>query len=657
MVGRPLLSSGPAQNTGALQSEARHATCSMFRRAHSSAWIATMVAVLLATSPAGAERQERFRSGVALLELNVGVLDAEGQPVPDLRAQDFDVRVGGRERKVLLARYRATTGDARESIGQAYGPSVPFATNTAGQRGQVVVLAIDLETLKAGHEQVMLRTAARLIEAAGPNDAFGLLPIPGKSVDLTRDRAAILRALGLVRGTSARSFRRFSISVDEAVAFEQHHRRVIEDVVERECPQFLLGCPAELRDDAAELLRNARRHIQTFLTSVARVAARFQAIDAPKTFVIMSGGLPFEQESLTYFQEVKRQIVAAGIAVYAVQLHTPETDASNRRPGGVDFYAASDLDKGLANVASMTGGRFLSGVGTAAGAFDRITAAVMHGYVLGVELDAADSAGKPLDVRVEVRRPNMAVTAPLQATPRQPAARPAVQLAQVLAAPVPASALPLTAAAYVVRGSESGTLKVIIFGEIDVAGEMAPQFAVQVLSGERPVHETNGTAAAGPAGAQVLTAAQIAPGSYVIKLGAAQASRAGTLELPLSVQLRTLGALRISDLITGSDAAGFRPAITLRGGERAAALVEAYGEATELTALTATAAIRRRGSDSVLKQSEASIARTGEPDRCVILGALDTRGLEPGVYVLSMSMRSGAAETTVSGYLRIAAPE
>jgi hypothetical protein len=67
--------------------------------AHSSAWIATMVAVLLATSPAGAERQERFRSGVALLELNVGVLDAEGQPVPDLRAQDFDVRVGGRERK------------------------------------------------------------------------------------------------------------------------------------------------------------------------------------------------------------------------------------------------------------------------------------------------------------------------------------------------------------------------------------------------------------------------------------------------------------------------------------------------------------------------------------------------------------------------------
>ena len=608
-----------------------------------------------------AQSQEPFRSGVALLELNVGVLDADGQPVPDLREQDFVVRVAGRERKVVLARYRSaeTSGGpdtrAADPAADATTRVVPFGANTAAPRGQIVILVIDLETLKAGHEQVMLRTAAQLIESAGPHDAFGLLPIPGKSVDLTRDRGAILRALALVRGTSTRSFRRFGLSVEEARGFEQRNHRITKEVIARECPQFLAGCQGELYADAAELLRHARGHIHTFLTNLSRVATRLQAIDAPKTLVILSGGLPFEQDSLGYFQEAKRQIAAAGITVYAVQLHMPETDASNRRPGGVEGYAASDLERGLSNVATMTGGRFFHGIGTAAGVFARVKNAVSHGYMLGVELDGADQAGKPLDVTVEVRRPKLTVTAPLQVTPREPPRTPALQLAHALAAPVPAAALPLAAAAYVVRGTEAGTLKVIVFGEIQApAGGVPPHFAFRIGAGERAVYETNGNATAAPGGARVLIAAQVPPGSYTLKLAATDGSRAGTVELPVSVGLRTFGALRISDLITGSAEDGFRPAITLRAGERAAALVEAYGDAPELDALAATAELLRPGADAVLKRADASISKTAEADRRVILAEIGTRGLDRGPYVLRMRVRRHGAElAAVSTQMRI----
>ena len=346
--------------------------------------ICCCVAVPLISASQSTRAQDTFRSGVAILELTASVLDSDGAPVQDLRESDFEVRVGGSERKVVVARFRETATES-PAVGGAVAAQPSFSSNASGRPGQVIVLAIDAESLKSGYERVMLNTAGRLLQSLSPSDAVGLLAIPGKSVDLTRDHSKVLKALELVRGTSKRSFRRFSISITDALAFEQINRRVITDVVERECPKFLIGCPNELRNDAAELLREARGHIQTVLSNLTVLARRLQAIDAPKTLILLSGGFPFEPESLGLYRETQRQVAAAGITVFSILLEQPDTDASNRRPGGVEGYLSTDLDDGPSNFASMTGGKFFTAIGTAAGPFERVKNAVTNTYLLGVE--------------------------------------------------------------------------------------------------------------------------------------------------------------------------------------------------------------------------------------------------------------------------------
>ncbi len=599
--------------------------------------------------------QETFRSGVSILELAASVLDTDGIPVRDLRENDFDVTIGGSERKVVVARFRESSTPA-DSPASTPATQPSFGSNASGRPGQVIVLAVDAESLKSGHERLMLDAAARLLQSLGPEDAVGLLAIPGKSVDLTRDHSKVLKALQIVRGTSTRSFRRFSISISEAIAFEQRNSRVITDVVERECPQFMAGCPTELRDAAAELLREARGHIQTVITNLSGLAKRLQAVDAPKTLILLSGGFPFEQESLGLYREAQRQIAAAGISVFSILLEQPDTDASNRRPGGVEGYLSTDLDDGPSNFASMTGGKFFTAIGTAAGPFERVRNAVTSSYLLGVEASPQDVPGRPLDVSIRVRRPGLSVTSALQVTPRERPPTAIAQLARALARPVNSTELPIAVSAYVVRGDQKDTLKVIVFGEIDATGDEGPPlFALRIQSADRSVFESNGTATATSRRSYALTAAQVAPGAYLLRMGGAARTRSGSAEVPLNVRLNAFGKLRVSDPILGSSAGGFRPAITLARGERLAVLIEAYGGgAADFDGLTADVELRRTGSEQPIGNTQAAISQSDDPTRRVAEAEFATDGLEPSLYSVTVRMREGVIDLgTITREIRI----
>jgi hypothetical protein len=59
---------------------------------------------VLTLAAAGALRaQPAFPTGVERVAVDVAVVDREGRPVADLRAEDFVVKVGGRARKVATA--------------------------------------------------------------------------------------------------------------------------------------------------------------------------------------------------------------------------------------------------------------------------------------------------------------------------------------------------------------------------------------------------------------------------------------------------------------------------------------------------------------------------------------------------------------------------
>ena len=110
-----------------------------------------------------------------------------------------------------------------------------MATNKNAAPGRVVVFVVDLESMTPGYEKVLLQTASTLVDKLAPGDAVGLLLIPGKGVEITRDRARVREALKGLWGFQQPTFVTHVISMREARAFETRDKPVIDELVEREC--------------------------------------------------------------------------------------------------------------------------------------------------------------------------------------------------------------------------------------------------------------------------------------------------------------------------------------------------------------------------------------------------------------------------------------
>jgi VWFA-related protein len=585
-----------------------------------------------------ATSQPTFRSGTELVRLPVTVVDREGRPVRDLKPSDFSVKIDGRDRELLFANL---VGPAGEGAASAAG-SVPlpsYAINTASGRGRAVVFVVDLISIKQGYEKAILDTAAALVDALGDSDAVGAMAIPGKGVDLTRDRQRVSAALRLLRGTTNVPFITHYFTVREAVAFEQLNRRVMTETIERECCFSCTTCPSELRDETREFLRYARYHVQSVLTSLTGLAAALKPVEAPKTIVLLSAGLPFEQESMALFTEVQRALTRAGIMIYAVQVTQPDADAGSMRRPGVGTYQSSDITTGLANVATMSGGAMFMGVGTASGIFERLRAEIVQSYELGVEAIPADTEGKVQDVRVTVNRPGVTVRSQRSLVPPDDIVDPATKLRRLLAQPVDVADLPVAATAYTVRGEEPATLKVIIAAELALGLKLSSplSYALTVMQDGKVAFETDGKAPEGVDGTRVVTAAQLAPGRYRLRVAAIDAAgRGGTVEVPLAVSLRDAAGLQFSDVIVGAIGESFTPAIRARAGDALGALIELYSaEPARFASATVAFELRKANEAAVLARGDGILAPTSLERRQVAEGRLMTAGLPPGDYLVS----------------------
>src|SRR5262245_8720373 len=130
--------------------------------------------ILTLAAVAAAQSQPTFRSGVDLIRLDVSVVDKSGQPVTDLRPEDFTVRIDGAPRTVSFAKfYGASAADSdAPAVAPAAAAAAPsFATNAAVPPGRVVVFVVDLESMNPGYEKLVLDTAGRLLDRLGPSDS------------------------------------------------------------------------------------------------------------------------------------------------------------------------------------------------------------------------------------------------------------------------------------------------------------------------------------------------------------------------------------------------------------------------------------------------------------------------------------------------------
>jgi VWFA-related protein len=585
--------------------------------------------------------QPTFRSRVDLLRVDVTVVDKSGAPISDLGAGDFLIKVDGQPRTVSFARFYGPQPE-KSSAGVNAAPA-SFADNTTGsEHGRIVILVADLESMTPGYEKVFFETAGSLIDRLGPEDSVGLILVPTKGVELTRDRARVRTVLATARG-SASTNREHAIAVREAEGFFRNDRRIIGDVIERECRSGDQMCAKDLDREAREILNEAGQHIRHLVTTLTELNTRIGHIDAPRTVVVLSAGLPYREDSDSYFRDLKRRSAESGITTYIVQLYQPDTDASQRGKPGTATLLSTDLAEGLSYLAGATDGSIHFAVGRAGDVFDRIQTEIVHTYQLGVESVAADGDGKAHTIEVRVKRPAAAVRTRSEFVISK-GARPVRTVADAMALPPGLSETPLAIGVYNTRGQDATTLKLVVLLE-SVTGTRpaaAPSFAFEITSsGGKPTYQANGTMKVQSDRAVATVAAQVAPGRYSLRGAIVGAEgRAGSVELPITVGMRQAGEYQFSDLIVGTPADGFTPTSRI-GPPGVTTLLELYtADPARFDGVTVD--LELRNGDNALATGTATMAKASFAQQRIAQGTLKIPDLAPGAYqVIAVVKRNG----------------
>jgi hypothetical protein len=176
-------------------------------------------------------------------------------------------------------------------------------------------------------------------------------------------------------------------------------------------------------------------------------------------------------------------------------------------------------------------------------------------YELGVESQPGDAANTSLPIDVKVTRPGLKVRSRASVAPPVRSAAPLTErVTALLRQPTDLAELPLTVSSFVTRGDDPSLLRVVVAAEVAAERFTGPaewSFAVfhegnMVATGQQRLDT------AGPAPWPAALSAKLLPGSYRLRVAAADASgRAGVLDVPLMVGLRAAGALQVSDLMLG----------------------------------------------------------------------------------------------------------
>lgn len=595
-------------------------------------------AVVAAAAQQPTDRQT-FRSGRDVLTIEVAVRSDDGKPLTDLQPSDFMVRVDGQARSVVGAQLFA----GRRASSNVAVPGLSAVTrNTDEMPGRIVVIAVDRMSIRSGGERPAVEAASRLVESLTPADAVGAVGIPGAVTDLSRDHAAAIDAVRHMGGTAVAIPASMPMSWTLALEYEQQCIRLGQR------PDW---CQKYSEPEVKQMLMAGRAQAETTLSNIESVVDRLAPLRAPKSLVVLSGGIPFDQTLIGRYRTMAQTAARSHTTLFIVHLDQQSFDASTLGvPGGgmasfgradatTDFYGGRDYETGLATIASLTGGEFFFGVGSAQGPFDRIASELTFFYQLGVEAIAGDADGKTHRIEVTVSRPGAKVRAPTETAVRPHTPRtPVDTLKAALAEPTDVTELPLEVATYVTHSHDPSKVRVVIATAAPDSAQPAPTlWGSTVMDGHKVVGAVGSNVEAdAPVPWASTGTVEVAPGTYRLRTAIVSGDRVGTLELPLPAGLRAMGEARASDLIVGTIENGrLEPRPRVAAGDKPIAMIElSAGKA--LDGLTGTVLLVADGSGTpAARQALAFRARTD--DKGIVLGEarLDLTHVTPGRYVAS----------------------
>lgn len=399
------------------------------------------VALLSVAALAGVAAQQQFRSTVSLVAVDVQVLDRQGDPIPTLTADEFEVTIGGRRRRVVsvdFIRHGATAAtrperDEVKSPSRAGGPD-------ASATGRLIVLAVDSRTFDVATWQRVAVTSRAFVAGLQPDDRIGLYVYPDGPVLLpSTDRTRASLAIAGVRVADQGLVTRFNLSPSEVVDIAAESVRLVspasavrrtrdqafdlgadaptvQAVHMRECPRDP-DCPGRILLDAnAAVHQLESRALESFagLDGMTRTLAEWPG---RKTVVLLTRGLPVSDrpggrpDPGDVSRMLGQTLARANASLYTLHAESnprEEFAASRRMIGrpGADMVREQRMQSAWLEQFSEAAGGLLLRVGRDDGAagWQQVLRETSAYYLLGVQPEQADRDGRLHTLRVKVDR-------------------------------------------------------------------------------------------------------------------------------------------------------------------------------------------------------------------------------------------------------------
>lgn len=496
------------------------------------------------------------------------VLDGRGQPISDLTAGDFVVRVDGDNRRVVSAEWVPLD----TPVGPP-GPQPPagYSSNENATGGRLILIVVDEVNIRSGGTLGIRKSMNDFVDGLQPSDRAAIVGIgqAAPSTPFTADRRVLKKAIERLVGQQ-RSFRmsQYNISTAEAIDVRNGNPGALNGIIQRECSGMrepeVSSCVSGVESEAQVIAQSGLVDGEQTVSALRSLFIALRRIDAPKTVLFVSEGFIIGDQRAAV-AELGALAGAARTSVYSLKLDDTmfTLSAEESRRGTTPFQDRAVRSEGLEMLALASRGSLYNVIGSGAGVFARLTSELSGYYLLGVESTASDKDGKTHPVRVEVIRRGVTVRSrrtllalPGDARPRTP--REAMLAA--LATPLPVSALPIRIATFTLKGPEDGKLQMLIHADVgtDYSAPRVVALGYTISDSSGRTVETQGADArlppvmnGVPSALQFSAGASLPPGDYSLKFSVAEGDRVGTIEHAVHAGLTDAGDLQLSDLMVG----------------------------------------------------------------------------------------------------------
>jgi len=377
-----------------------------------------------AQQPAPAPPTFSERVEVNVLNLDVDVTDAQGNPVTDLKKEDFAVRIG-KVPATIDYFTRVDQGTIHSPDLSTANPDQVLEAYRQGDQAFVprnFLIYVDLGTLSPGLRNRSLEAMRDLVTRLGPRDSVRVVVFDRSEkvlTDWTTSKETAMSALSSIEkqgvGMSRLNAERQTISM-------------IDSSRPRARSSFVYQYAQEIGQE-----------IETMLTGMRRELVNLTPLHGQRAFVFLSGGFEFQPgwvmsqyaagtsiaaSNLTFtnIRDVPQRVTALSrdansdnITFYTIDANglTGEgVSAAGDDPLGsrprVSFQARQDRQSGLVQLADETGGLALLNSNDFKGGLGRVYQAVSSYYSLGVTLSKLQLKGYE-NIAVTVNRPGVTV--------------------------------------------------------------------------------------------------------------------------------------------------------------------------------------------------------------------------------------------------------